>query len=333
MTFRLLLIFAWIASTGLAAQPDSSYHRALKLMGCRFDLTVIAADAKAGARYLDLAVGEISRIERLISSWDSASQTSEVNRMAGIRAVVVDPELYGLISRAIGISQLTDGAFDISYASMDKVWHFDGTMTAMPDPAVIAASVDRVGYRRIVLNEEEHSVYLPVAGMKIGFGAIGKGYAADRARALLEQSGVKAGIVNASGDLTAWGKQPGGKDWLVAITNPLNRAKAFAWLPVDNRAVVTSGDYEKYVTFDGTRYAHIIDPRTGYPATGIVSATVFAPKAELADALATSIFVMGTEIGLDFINQLPGVDVIIIDGAGQLHTSAGIDLQNVSQHD
>ncbi|WP_116105279.1 FAD:protein FMN transferase [Lewinella sp. IMCC34191] len=331
--FRILLISAWIATSGLSAQADSSYHRTLTLMGCRFDLTVVAEDAEAGERYLDMAVGEISRIEGLISSWDPASQTSEINRRAGERAVVVDPELYDLIRRSVGISTLTDGAFDITYASMDKVWHFDGSMTELPPPDTIAASVSRVGYRRMQFDDDAHSIFLPEAGMKIGFGAIGKGYAADRARALLEAEGVKAGIINASGDLTAWGKQPDGKDWLVAITNPLNKAKAFAWLPVDNRAVVTSGDYEKFVTFNGIRYAHIIDPRTGYPATGIVSATVFAPKAELADALATSIFVMGPEIGIDFIDQLPGVDVIIVDAGNQVHSSSGIDLQNFTQHD
>ena len=330
---RISAILAWLLLPLFLAAADSTYHRTVKLMGCRFDLTVVAADEQTGDEYIDLAIGEISRIERLISSWDPASETSEVNRQAGVAPVVVDPELYGLIERAVGISRLTDGAFDITYASVDKLWHFDGSMTAMPTPEEIAASVARIGYQKIVLDQAAHSVYLPEPGMKIGFGAIGKGYAADRARALLEARGVTAGIINASGDLTAWGKQPGGRDWMVAITNPLNKAKAFAWLPVDGRAVVTSGDYEKYVSFDGVRYAHIIDPRTGYPATGIVSASIFAPRAELADALATSIFVMGVETGIDFVEQLPGIDVIIVDTENQVHASSGIDLQNPATHD
>ncbi len=323
---RRMILLCCLFAAGLTAQ-DTAYHRTLKLMGTRFDLTVVANGAESGEMFLDLAVGEIRRIEKLISSWDPESQTSEINRQAGRRAVVVDPELYALIQRSLGISRLTSGAFDISYASMDKLWRFDGSMTAMPEPEAIAASVSRIGYSRIELDDDRSSVYLPEPGMKIGFGAIGKGYAADRARHLLESSGVAAGIINASGDLTAWGKQPEGSDWLVAITNPLNKAKAFAWLPVKDRAVVTSGDYEKNVTFNGVRYAHIIDPRTGYPATGIISATVFAPKAELADALATSIFVMGTETGIDFVNQLPGIDVIIVDVKNQVHTSRGVDLE------
>ncbi len=325
---RLALLLLVAAPLWLSAQTDSTYHRTTKLMGCRFDLTVVAPDRTRGEEYIELAITEISRIEHLISDWDATSQVSEINRQAGRKPVVVDRELFDLIERSNGISRLTDGAFDVSYASMDKVWHFDGSMDREPTAAEVAASVSKIGYRKIVLNTATHSVFLPEAGMKIGFGAIGKGYAADRARDLLVGRGVKGGIINASGDLDAWGRQPDGSDWLVAITNPLNKAKAFAWMPIEDRAVVTSGDYEKYVRFGGVRYSHIIDPRTGYPATGIISATVFAPRAELTDALATSVFVMGVDTGIDFINQLPGIDVIIVDEANQLHTSNGIDLEH-----
>lgn len=162
--------------------------------------------------------------------------------------------------------------------------------------------------------------------MKIGFGAIGKGYSADKAKDLLISKGVTAGIINASGDMNTWGKQPNGEDWQVAITNPLNKTKAFGLLPITNGAVVTSGDYEKFVTFNNVRYSHIIDPRTGYPASKIISVTVFAPKAELADALATSIFVMGTEVGINRINQLPNTECIIIDNEGKIYTSKNINI-------
>lgn len=324
---RSLLIGLLCWSFALSAQT-TSYHRTQLLMGSRFDFTVVADTELEAEGYLDLAVGDIQRIELLISSWDPKSQTSAINLMAGKEAVVVDPELYSLIERSLGLSRLTAGAFDISYASMDRIWRFDGSMNAMPTDEAIASSVTKVGFDNIVLFPTGHTIFLKKEGMKIGFGAIGKGYAADRARALLEAKGVKAGIINASGDLTAWGRQPNGKDWSVAITNPLNKEKAFAWLPVGNRAVVTSGSYEKFVRFNGVRYSHIIDPRTGYPSTGIVSATVFAPKAELADALATSVFVMGVETGLDFINQIPGVDIIIVDEENRVHSSNGLDLQN-----
>lgn len=302
------------------------FHKTTKLMGSRFDLTVVAKDSTDGKKYIETAIEEITRIEKLISSWDTNSQTSEINRNAGIKPVNVDKELFDLIERAIAISKLTDGAFDISYASMDRIWKFDGSMTKMPSKEEITASVEKVGYQNIVLDKENYTVFLKLKGMKIGFGAIGKGYAADKAKQLLISKGVSSGIINASGDMNTWGKQPNGEDWTVAITNPMNKNKAFALLPLKQGAVVTSGDYEKFVMFDGVRYAHIINPKTGYPSKGIISVTVFAPTAELADALATSIFVMGKDVGLDRINQIPNVECIIIDTEGNIHQSQNIKI-------
>lgn len=297
-------------------------------MGSRFEITVVAKDSAEANNYIDLAVGEITRIEKLISSWDPASQTSEINRNAGIKPVKVDEELYNLVQRSVEISKLTDGAFDISFASMDKIWKFDGSMTEMPSEEAIKQSVAKIGYQNIILDPENFTVFLKLEGMKIGFGGIGKGYAADKAKILLMEKGVSAGIINASGDMNTWGKQPDGEFWKVAITNPMDKNKAFALLPLNENAVVTSGNYEKYVTFNNIRYTHIINPRTGYPATGIISATVFAPKAEIADALATSIFVMGRDVGIDFINQLPKIECIIIDEKGEIFTSKNIEIQN-----
>ena len=297
-------------------------------MGSRFEITVVAKDSAEANNYIDLAVGEITRIEKLISSWDPASQTSEINRNAGIKSVKVDEELYTLIGRSVEISKLTDGAFDISFASMDKIWKFDGSMTEMPSEEAIKQSVAKIGFKNIFLDPENFTVFLKLEGMKIGFGGIGKGYAADKAKKLLVEKGVSAGIINASGDMNTWGKQPDGEFWKVAITNPMDKNKAFALLPLNENAVVTSGNYEKYVTFNGVRYTHIIDPRTGYPAVGIISATVFAPKAEIADALATSIFVMGKDVGIDFINQLPKIECIVIDEKGEIFTSKNIEIQH-----
>ena len=320
----LLLFFSLISCTA-----QESYKRTLKLMGSRFDITVVANDSIQANKYIDTAVEEISRIEKLISSWDDNSQTSEINRNAGTKPVKVDKELFDLIERAIGISKLTDGAFDISYASMDRIWKFDGSMTKMPSKEEITASVEKVGYKNIVLDKKNNTVFLKLEGMKIGFGAIGKGYAADNAKDLLILKGVTSGIINASGDMNTWGKQPNGNEWKVAITNPMDKNKVFALLPITNGAVVTSGNYEKYVNFNGKRYTHIIDPRTGYPSTGIVSVTVFAPKAELADALATSVFVMGKEAGLDRINQLPKIECIIIDDNGNITKSKNIEIDKL----
>lgn len=315
--------------TSTVAFAQQNFQRTLLLMGSRFDITVVAKDSVDAHDAIDLAVGEIKRIERLISSWDPKSSTSEINQNAGIRPVKVEPELFQLIERAISISKLTDGAFDITYASMDRIWRFDGSMTAIPAENEIKASVAKVGFQKIVLNPKEHTVYLKEPGMKIGFGAIGKGYAADRAKEVLMNKGVVAGIINASGDMNTWGKQANGEAWKVAITNPMDKNKVFALLPINEGAVVTSGNYEKYVNLNGVRYSHIIDPRTGYPSTGIISVTVFAPKAELADALATSVFVMGKEAGMDRINQLPKVECILIDDQGNITKSDHIKIEKL----
>lgn len=313
----------------MVCNGQQAYKRTLKLMGSRFDITVVAENEKIAHKYIDTAVTEITRIEKLISSWDVNSQTSNINRNAGLQPVKVNIELFQLIERANRISKLTDGAFDISYASMDRIWKFDGSMTEMPTEEEITASVVKVGFHNIVLDKENSTVFLKLKGMKIGFGAIGKGYAADKAKEILISKGVSSGIINASGDMNTWGKQPNGKDWKVAITNPMDKNKVFALLPLKNNAVVTSGNYEKYVNFKGKRYTHIIDPRTGFPSNGIISVTVFAPKAELADALATSVFVMGKEAGIDRINQLPKIECIIIDDKGKITKSKNIEIDTL----
>lgn len=327
MQIRAVILFLLLSFIGFGQEV---YTKTTTLMGSRFDISVVANDSITGAKHIKSAIDEITRIERLISSWDSSSQTSQINRAAGNAPVKVDLELYQLIERALKLSKLTDGAFDISYASMDKIWKFDGSMTEMPSEESIKKSVAKVGFENILLNKENQSVFLKQEGMKIGFGAIGKGYAADKAKALLMKQGVVSGIINASGDLNTWGTQPDGKDWMVAIVNPLNKEKVFSWMPVKNSAVVTSGNYEKYIKFGNVLYTHIIDPRTGYPATGILSVTIFTLTAELADAIATSVFVMGEETGLDFINQLKGVECVIVNKDNKIITSKNIELQTTN---
>ncbi len=321
------LLFLALIFVSFASFSQQIYQRTLKLMGSRFDITVVEKDSITANKFIDMAVNEITRIEKIISSWDKNSETSKINQNAGVKTVKVSVELFELIKRAKAISKLTEGAFDISYASMDKIWKFDGTMSVFPSKEKIKKSVEKVGFQNVVLDKDKQTVFLKLKGMKIGFGAIGKGYAADKAKKLLISKEVKSGIISASGDMNTWGKQPNGKDWTIAITNPLNKHKVFGVFPLKKGAVVTSGNYEKFVVFNGVRYTHIINPKTGYPASGIISATVFAPSAELADALATSIFVMGFDVGLNLINQLPNIETIIIDDNGNIHKSNGINIK------
>ena len=301
--------------------------RVLKLMGNRFEISVVSDDEQWGENLIESAISEIRRIERLLTTFSENSQTNQINANAGIRPVRVDKEVFNLISRCIKISELTQGAFDITYGSIDKrLWNFDKTMTALPDAATAKKMVRLINYRNIVLNKEATSVFLKEKGMRIGFGGIGKGYAADRARLILEQNGVTGGVVNAAGDLTTWGSQPNGKPWTVGIADPNTKQSPFSYLDISDMAVATSGSYEKFVSINGKRYSHTIDPKTGFPVSGIKSVTIICTSAELADALATPVTVMGIHAGLDLINQMKDIACIIIDDNDKLYTSRNIKI-------
>ncbi|WP_246202951.1 FAD:protein FMN transferase [Fulvivirga lutimaris] len=310
----------------LASAQLQSQKKVLLLMGSRFELTAIDEDINLANQGIEAAIEEITRIEKLISSWDPNSQTSLVNKMAGVEAVKVDKELFELIKRSKKISALTNGAFDISYASMDKIWKFDGSVTKLPTEEEIKASVSKINYHDIILDEENQTVFLKNNGMKIGFGAIGKGYAANKGRKIMLELGIKSGIVNAGGDLITWGKEANGNDWSIGIADPKNKTHVLAWITVGQMAVVTSGNYEKFIDIDGQRYSHIIDPITGYPVRGLKSVTIICPDAELADALATSTFILGKEKGLSLINQLKGVEVLLVDDNDNISTSDNLKL-------
>ena len=321
----LVLMSLFLSNFILSAQK--SYSESSILMGSSFEITVVALDEDFAKESLAIAKKEIIRIENLISSWDQKSETSRINKNAGIGAVEVSKELFDLIFRAQQISKLSSGAFDLTFAAIDKLWNFDGRESEMPNPDALKASVFNIGYQLIELDKESLTVFLPKKGMKIGFGAIGKGYAADSAKQLLVERGVLGGIINASGDMNTWGTKPDGSSWTIGIVNPMNNKKVFSWFSLEHNAVVTSGDYEKFTQINGRRYSHIIDPRTGIPSQGIVSCTIFAGKAELADAIATAIFVMGVESGLFLIDQLPDIEAILIDDSGIIHCSKNIEIE------
>ncbi|CCH53208.1 Thiamine biosynthesis lipoprotein apbE [Fibrisoma limi BUZ 3] len=299
-------------------------------MGSRFDITIVAADSLAAERHIDMMIAEVTRIENLISDWKSDTQISRVNQNAGIAPVQVDPEVFALTERALHFSRLTNGAFDISFAAMDRIWKFDGSMTEMPSPEAVKKSVERVGYQNIVLDRTHSTIFLKKKGMKIGFGALGEGYAADRCRDMMLALGIKAGIVNGSGDMSTWGKQPDGSDWVIGITNPLRKDTLLAVVPLRQSAVVTSGSYEKFVVFNGKRYAHIINPKTGYPATGVSSVTVFGPSAETANGFSTSLMVLGKDAGLKLIRKYPQYQYILVTDEGQIYSSPDLGIKKGS---
>jgi thiamine biosynthesis lipoprotein len=304
------------------------YKIAERLMGNAFEITVVADNKTWAFEKINMAIAEIRRIEKLLTTFDDNSQTNQINRQAGIAPVKVDKEVFDLIKRSIRISEITDGAFDITYGSIDKrLWNFDRSMTNLPDEETARSMVKLINYQNVLLDDNTCSVMLKEKGMRIGFGGIGKGYAAEMAKQLLKNEGVESGIVNASGDLASWGFQANGQPWTIGIANPDKAQLPFAYLNITNMAVATSGNYEKYITINGKKYSHTINPKTGLPVTGIKSVTIFSPNAELADAMATPVTIMGIRAGINLVNQVNQLDCIIIDDHNKIYTSKNINLQ------
>jgi FAD:protein FMN transferase len=299
----------------------------MKLMGNHFELSVVGNREEWALARIEAGVKEIQRIERLLTTFSEDSETNLINRSAGIAPVTVSREVFELIERSKRISQITQGAFDISYGSIDKrLWNFDPEMTSLPDEKTAKKMVRLIDYKNIVLDHARTSVMLKEKGMRIGFGGIGKGYAAEKAKAAMREMGVQSGVVNASGDLTAWGYQPGGRPWTIGIVDPDAPGTVIGLLNITDMAVATSGNYEKYALIDGKRYSHTINPRTGLPVTGIKSVTVVCPYAEIADAMATPVMVMGVKAGMNLINQLDHLEAVVIDDDGQVYFSNHINI-------
>ncbi len=322
---RALLLFLGTLCLYPSAVSAATVRDKRGAMGTKFEISAVHSDPKRGQEAIDAAYAEIERIEAVISEWRESSKVSEINRNAGIEPVEVSQELFDLIKRSIRVSKLTGGAFDISFLSVGRLWNFKSHDSPIPDDESIRLAMQDVGYQHIVLDEKRRSVFLDRKGTKIGFGGIGQGYGAYRAVAVLKEYGATGGVVNASGDIVVFGKQEDGKLWRIGIGNPLDRDKVFAYLDVTDQAVVTSGDYENYIEFRGTRYSHIIDPRTGYPARELRSVTIVCPNVELADALATGVSVLGVDAGLELVNRLRGVEAMLVDQDGGLHFTDGLN--------
>lgn len=301
------------------------FKKTMKLMGNHFELSAVSDSEAWAFERIDAGVSEIQRIEKLLTTFSDTSETSLINRNAGIAPVPVSRETFNIIERSIRLSGITQGAFDITYGSVDKrLWNFDTNMKALPSKETAKKMVRLINYRNIFLDKDECTVFLREKGMRIGFGGIGKGYAAERAKQVMRDMGVDSGIVNASGDLAAWGYQPNGSPWTIGIVNPNAARQLFSYLTVTDMALATSGNYEKYILINGKKYSHTIDPRTGLPVTGIKSVTIISPNAELSDAMATPVMIMGIRAGLDMINQINNIEAILIDDNNHIFTSTNI---------
>ncbi len=291
------------------------------LMGTQIIVKAIGEDKTKVEAAIAAAFDEVRRLDKLMSHYKAESELSRINQNAGVRAVPVSRELYDLIEKSIYFSELTDGAFDISFASVGKLWNF--RKKHVPALETVKIQLPKVNYKKIRLNDRDSSVFLPEAGMEIGLGGIGKGYAMDQAMKILNAHGIKNAMVMAGGDTLIRGKK-GDMPWKVGLRDPDQADGILAILPLSDQAISTSGDYERFFFKDGKRYHHILDTKTGFPASACRSVSILAREATTSDALSTSVFVLGPKAGLSLIETLEGVDGIVIDREGKIHLSSGL---------
>ncbi len=309
------------------AVPGERVVLEAKAMGTRVVLaaytTTEIGETKTRAS-LDLALAEIRRIENLMSTWIASSEVSRINRAAGADPVVIGEETFGVIAKSLWISKLSEGTFDITFASMGKVWSFDEDIsTVVPDPKTIETARKRIDYRKVKLDAANKTVQLTAAETQINLGGIAKGHAIDRAADILRKSGLTSFYCQAGGDLYVEGLKPDGSPWRVGIRDPRGAdGKFFAILDVENHAFSTAGDYERFfLSKDNKRYHHILDPRTGYPASASRSVTIWAKDAITADAIDNAVFILGPEKGMALVESLEDTGAVIVDANNNVYIS------------
>ncbi len=309
-----------------AGASRADWHgEARPMMGTEVSVHLWHEDAGRARALVDAVFAEASRIDELMSTYKETSLISEVNREAAERPVYAGHELFTLIQRAHDISVLTRGAFDITYDSVGQ--HYDFHARKRPSEATVEKEKVLIDYRLIELDSTAQSVRFLKPGVRINLGGIAKGYVVERGIDILRHEGVTNAIVTAGGDSRMLGDRRG-RPFMIGIRDPRDEAKVAISVPLEDEAVSTSGDYERYFDEDGVRYHHIISPSTGAPAYDVHSATVFGPDAVMTDALSTSVFVMGVDLGLRLIAGLPDYESIVIDAEGRIFYSDGLGPPN-----
>jgi thiamine biosynthesis lipoprotein len=317
---------ATVTDSSLAAFTPERIWQEGTAMGTHLAFTAYTTptvDASKTRRLFDDAIAEIKRLEMLMTTWRPDSEVSRVNAAAGKSPQKVSPETFAVIKEALHTSEISEGTFDITFEVLHGLWKFDEDLDPHPPTAAqIKAKLPFLSYKHVKLSETDQSVFLDKEGVKISLGGIAKGYAVDRASKILENGGLSAFFVQAGGDLYTHGKKPDGSDWQAGIRDPRGKEGAyFAMLPVTDHAFSTAGDYERSYVLDGKRYHHIIDPRTGYPATACRSVTIWAPTALLADGIDDAVFILGPEKGLALVESIDGVGAVIVDAKNNLYVS------------
>jgi len=292
------------------------FRRSIWLMGNQFEISVVGNDVMWAEERIASAINEISRIEKLLSALTEGSNITQINRNAGIQPVKVNPEIFWLIDRALQLSELTYGAFDITYLSGDN-------QEIATDKAVKTKTIQK-NYQSVVLDTQAMTVFLKEEGMRISFAANSKGYAADRAKYILQIQGVSSGVINAGGDLLTWGLQPDNEPWTVSAADPDKQNEPYANLNISDMCLATAANTKEKITPVNTLAIKKLNPKKGFPVSAITSLSVISPSAELSAAMANPMISIGINAGLYLVNKLNQIGCVIIDDHQRIYTSKGI---------
>ncbi|MBF7074560.1 FAD:protein FMN transferase [Glaciecola sp. MH2013] len=301
---------------------EAKWHKQnATIMGTNIYVEVWAENETQGQLALKTALAEMERINQLMSPYISSSELSLINEQAGKTPFVISDEMFELLDKAVKISELTKGAFDITFASVGYLYNYKEGQR--PDDETIDSLLNAIDYKHIQLNDKERTVYFLNDKVKIDLGGIAKGHAVDNAISLLERMGILNALVTAGGDTRLLGDRRG-KPWIVGIRDPRNRDKQAVLLPMQDSAMSTSGDYERYFEEDGQRYHHILSPKTGKSTYDVQSVSIIGPSSTFNDALSTAVFVMGLREGLGLINRIDNYDAVVMDNKRKMHYSTGL---------
>lgn len=291
------------------------------IMGTRIVVELWATDKAQGNAAIEAVLAEMRRVDEAMSTYKPTSELSIVNARAAQEAIKISPELFDLLATALDYSRITDGAFDVTYASVGYMYDF--RKHVRPDEKQIAAALPGINYRHVELDPKNSTVHFARPGMRIDLGGIGKGHAVDRGIAILQARGIDHALVSAGGDSRIIGDRFG-QPWVVGIRHPDRKDEVIARIPLEDAALSTSGDYERYFDENGVRYHHIIDPKTGHSASKVRSATIIGPTATRTDGLSKTAFVLGPEKAIEIYNRLDDIDAVLVTPEGKVLYTKGL---------
>lgn len=332
----LSLVFLSLCALSLSscAEQDKTYKESRTVMDTFTTITVTSSSKEKAEEAVDAGFAEIEKLDKFLNNFEPDSEISTISKFSGIKPVNVSRETLDLMHKTMNISEITNGAFDPTIASVGKLWKFSGRPAdpSMPSKDEIENALKLVDYRKIKIESAISEIYLKEKGMEIDLGGIAKGYAADKAIEAIKAKGIKSALVAIAGDIRGFGLNASGKPWKVGIQNPRpenpNSEKPwediFATLNLKESAVSTAGDYQRFFIKEGKRYHHIIDPATGYPSeSGLISVSVIAPEGYVADGIDTAILILGLEKGMKLLES-KGLDGILVDSEKKVFTTKNL---------